>query len=585
MIRPWRTWTIFGLCLLVLAAAMGYLSVTAMDLDSAQQQAQQLAALEENVRLALWRMDSALAPFIAQENARPYFVYVPFYPAERAYTRMFAEIDIGDVLVPSALLEHKHPDVLIHFQFDPQGDLSSPQVPVGNMQDLAEVGYITHERIVASAARLSQLQQLVTKERLLDALDRHAQSAPDGSRMPLIVSEETLSSQQAVQLTRNVDELAVRNVTQMNVLSQQKASSTSAPLRPKIKETMITPLWIDSKLVLVRRVSVNGEDYVQGCWLDWTRISTGLLSTIHDLLPDADLVPLGNEVTDTQARILAALPVRLLPGKISSAQLLTSRPIYLSLIIAWICAAVAATAVASLLLGALSLSEKRGAFVSSVTHELRSPLTTFRLYTEMLSEGMVKDEEKQRKYLSTLKCESERLSHLIENVLAYSRLERTGIACRMETLPVQEIIDRVSDRLCQRAQIARMSLEIETDDTVSQMHLTTDVSAVEQILFNLVDNACKYTSDPSDRRIHLITLPTRESVALCVRDHGPGLSLRERRSLFRPFRKSAQDAAHSAPGVGLGLALCRRLAKSIGGTLNLDDCFKDGAAFVLRLPI
>ena len=114
MMRPWHTWTLFGLCLAVVLAAMGWISWTVVKLDRAECEARRQAAVEEEVRLALWRMDSALAPLIARESARPYFVYTPFYPADRAYTRMFAQIQSGEVLVPSPLLTQTSPHVLLH---------------------------------------------------------------------------------------------------------------------------------------------------------------------------------------------------------------------------------------------------------------------------------------------------------------------------------------------------------------------------------------------------------------------------------------------------------------------------------------
>ena len=77
-----------------------------------------------------------------------------------------------------------------------------------------------------------------------------------------------------------------------------------------------------------------------------------------------------------------------------------------------------------LLAGVVALSERRAAFVSSVTHELRTPLTTFRMYADMLARGMVPDAERRQQYLETLRTEAERLTHLVENVLSYARLER-----------------------------------------------------------------------------------------------------------------------------------------------------------------
>src|SRR4051812_49453938 len=141
--RP--AWLMFGFCVALTAAAIARVGSTALDLERAEARARRQAALEENLQLALWRMDSALAPLMAEESARPYFAYSPLYPAERAFTRMFAEIQGGDVLVPSPLLTFDSPRVRLHFQYGPDGRLSSPQAPAGNMRDLAESRYLSPE--------------------------------------------------------------------------------------------------------------------------------------------------------------------------------------------------------------------------------------------------------------------------------------------------------------------------------------------------------------------------------------------------------------------------------------------------------
>jgi C4-dicarboxylate-specific signal transduction histidine kinase len=109
------------------------------------------------------------------------------------------------------------------------------------------------------------------------------------------------------------------------------------------------------------------------------------------------------------------------------------------------------------------------------------------------------------------------------------------------------------------------------------------VSVVEQILFNLVDNACKYAQGTDDTRIQVTLAGRGRTPQIVVRDHGPGLSRDAARRLFQPFSKSASEAAHSAPGVGLGLALSRRLARTLGGDLRWRAAPDGGAEFTLSL--
>jgi signal transduction histidine kinase len=253
--------------------------------------------------------------------------------------------------------------------------------------------------------------------------------------------------------------------------------------------------------------------------------------------------------------------------------------------VAWASLILAAAAVALLLLGVVSLSERRAAFVSAVTHELRTPLTTFRMYTEMLREGMVAGVEKEQAYLATLSLEADRLTHLVENVLAYARLEKSRAGGRIEAVRLGDLLARVKGRLGARAAQAGLELGVEAPEEALDTLVSADASAVEQILFNLVDNACKYAAGAADRRLHLESRRSRGKLELRLRDHGPGIPAADARRLFRPFSRSARDAAGSSPGVGLGLALSRRLARSMGGDLDYEPAGPGapGACFVLKL--
>ncbi len=242
----------------------------------------------------------------------------------------------------------------------------------------------------------------------------------------------------------------------------------------------------------------------------------------------------------------------------------------------------AALASALLLHGVLRLSERRAAFVSAVTHELRTPLTTFRMYSEMLAEGMV-PLEKQQQYACTLKAQADRLSYLVENVLQFARLERGPMKIIKERLTVTELLERFQLRLEERAAEGHMQLIFEIEESIAQHTLVTQAVAIEQILFNLVDNACKYAQPADDKRIVLSVSRSASHFQFCVRDFGPGISPIERRLMFQPFHRSKLAMENAVSGVGLGLALCHRMATSVGGRLFNKDC-PTGTMFILELP-
>jgi signal transduction histidine kinase len=347
----------------------------------------------------------------------------------------------------------------------------------------------------------------------------------------------------------------------------------------------MTARWLGGELLLTREAEFGGLSRTQGVWLDWGKLREKLLSSIHDLLPAASLSALAGGGIGLDPLSLASLPVRLAPGGVFLPKPASWSPLKRALAIAWGCLVLASLAIGLVLNRAIVLSERRGAFVSAVTHELRTPLTTFRLYSEMLADDMVPRVETRREYLRTLCDESTRLTHLVENVLAYSRIERGRVAARVEQITLSALLARIGPRLRKRAEEVGLELQVVLPPALESASIKTDAMGVEQILFNLVDNACKYAAPQSGpRRLDLSVMEERGEVIFRIRDHGPGITRAQMRRLFQPFEKSASEAAHSAPGVGLGLALSRRLAREMGGDLQLESCEGKGACFAFRLP-
>jgi signal transduction histidine kinase len=195
---------------------------------------------------------------------------------------------------------------------------------------------------------------------------------------------------------------------------------------------------------------------------------------------------------------------------------------------------------------------------------------------------MVSDPADRKEYLETLRQESDRLTHLIDNVLRYSKLERTSTIPATEVITLCDWIDRISPRLIERLNQSGMTLEI-SSPTDGQWN--TDPPAMEQVIFNLIDNAAKYAKSGSDSRVDLIAkIVDDDKVVITVSDHGPGVPESMQHKIFQPFSKSAEQAAETAAGVGLGLALAKQTANAHGGTLTYEAIAGGGASFTLRIP-
>jgi signal transduction histidine kinase len=580
--KPALVWSIFAACVLFAAGALWWSTRAVFGLERNALAARSQAAVEENARLALWRMDSWLTPLLAQESARPYFHYRAFYPAASAYSEMFIEPRPGEPLVPSPLLRDISRYVMLYFQLAPGGTLSSPQAPPPPLAALAvSEGHATTARLATGNFRLGELQ---ARSSLIAALRSFAQSgarsgpAPLAKAPPQALPEQKLKSSNEYVARQQTYEMANRQIQQIAPPPVSKLGAA-----PDMDGDAMTPTWAGDTLVLVRRVRVNGAIYVQGCWLDWPGVQAELVRSVQDLLPQARLERATGASQAEDERRLAALPVHLIPGAVALPPAPAS-PVRISLAAAWGAVLLAALSVAALLRGVMDLSERRRVFVSAVTHELRTPLTTFRLYTDMLADGMVVGEDKRRSYIERLRGEAQRLGHLVENVLFYARLESGRAGAVREKLDVCEVVRDTVARLEERTAAAGLHIVVE-DGGGQPLSAHIDRSALEQILVNLVDNACKYAVTAAPPLIAIRLERAGDRALVHLRDHGPGLSKQDRRRLFQPFSKSDRDAALSAPGVGLGLALSRRLARAQGGDLRVEEASGGGAGFVISLPI
>lgn len=225
------------------------------------------------------------------------------------------------------------------------------------------------------------------------------------------------------------------------------------------------------------------------------------------------------------------------------------------------------------------LARQRGRFAAAAAHELKTPLASLRLHSEMLAEGLG-DPEQKGVYAERVAAESGRLGRVVSNMLDLARLERGARIASPLPGEAGAAVERCLERL--RPSLADAGLDITTDVAADLPIVSFDEDALCQILDNLLDNAEKYTRSRAERRADVRVRPVADGVEIQVSDTGPGISSPARRSLFTPFRRPKDDNAPA--GLGLGLALARSLARAQGGELALVDSRTAGACFVLTLP-
>lgn len=354
-------------------------------------------------------------------------------------------------------------------------------------------------------------------------------------------------------------------------------------------------------LFLTRQVPLDTGRVLQGMWLDWPMLRTNLLALSQDLLPGATLelcAPMSpTAATAESGLMLASIPAKLVLPPATSVQisrfsLLTGdtwSPTRIAIIGGWIAVLGGIFAIGWVLRQSVQLGERRGRFVSAVTHELRTPLTTFALYSQMLADGMVQDPEAQREYHQTLRKESDRLSRIVESVLDYARLgkrrsDSNGQVIR-PAINAADLINTIEPHLRSRASVSGLELIVDTPD-LSAITLRAERDSIERILENLVENAGKYAAGHgTDQRLHLIATLDGRWLHLDIADHGPGIASGEARRVFAPFERGKAQQDGSKPGLGLGLAFARGLARDLGGDLILlahQPGF--GATFRLKIP-
>jgi signal transduction histidine kinase len=230
---------------------------------------------------------------------------------------------------------------------------------------------------------------------------------------------------------------------------------------------------------------------------------------------------------------------------------------------------------------AVRYARRRGDFVSAVTHELKTPLTAIRMYGEMLRDGIVPDEARRQRYYETITAEGERLSRLVENVLELARLERREKPPALAVGDVGAVLGEALAVLAPHAEKEGFVVRLDVEPGLPPCRFDRD--GLLQVVFNLVDNAIKYSRAGAEKTIEVRARRDEPGVVVTVADRGPGVAPRQLRRIFEPFWRGESELTRTTKGTGIGLALVRGLVARMGGTVSARNGEAGGLEVRVRL--
>lgn len=398
----------------------------------------------------------------------------------------------------------------------------------------------------------------------------------------------------------------ISNVLQAPLSLTKEVSATSPPPEVENVQVKVSPMESaiinDQEILIFRRIVINGQEFRQGFVVLAEEFLHHLKDTYFLGQPMAEFTTLRLEILE-QAQTIT----RVQTGDVAKKPVVTltrtfSRPFsFLRATITgnrlpasserWILNAMRVVIGTIILVGLLTiyqsgrtmveLSERRAMFVSSVTHELKTPLTTLRMYSEMLEEGIAPTREREQEYFRILRSESERLSRLIENVLEFSKLERKQRRFEIQEGDFDDVIRELRDIIGTKLRQEGFVLHVERHDISTFRY---DREVMVQVLLNLIENSIKFGKGSPVREITLSISSEGKQIHISVSDTGPGIPCADLKKIFDDFYRGEHEVTQTIRGTGIGLALVKRYITALGGTVNASNNKASGCTITISLP-
>ncbi|MDH3377275.1 MAG: ATP-binding protein [Gammaproteobacteria bacterium] len=471
----------------------------------------------------------------------------------------------------------------------------------------------------ATASRLNSDQQAINKlgrvedlklDDAYDLLQRKEIDAPAAARSPTMYESKAKKRR-----SRKERSLVPQSAPAFSVdaVSQTSPAPSNLPILTFESEldAFEFSLLDSGHFVLFRNVWRDSQRYVQGALIDPETFVKGVTESAFR---NTRLARMSKLIVAFRGDVLSAITGTGVGGYLSNTDELTGSLLYRTrlssplselelifsvtklpagpgaLVVGWLAAVLALVLCGGVYLmyrlgkGQIALARQQQDFVSAVSHELNTPLTSIRMYGEMLCEGWASEDKKQS-YYEYIFAESERLSRLIANVLQLARMTRNDLPVALKPVGVSEIMDGIRSKISSQVEHAGFGLQIHCTDAAADTVIRVDTDLFAQIIINLVDNAIKFSHDAATKSIDINCTLQRDRTVLCsIRDYGPGVARDQMKKIFKLFYRSENELTRETVGTGIGLALAHQLTVAMRGRIDVMNA-DPGAEFRISFPI
>jgi signal transduction histidine kinase len=226
------------------------------------------------------------------------------------------------------------------------------------------------------------------------------------------------------------------------------------------------------------------------------------------------------------------------------------------------------------------LNQTKSHFVSSVSHEMQTPLTSIKMFAELLQSKTKVSEKDKKEYFEIIEGESDRLARLIKNVLDFSKIERGIKDYKFKEVDLRDVVESVIRSM--KYQLKQHNFLLDTEYPDQEIKITVDEDAIIEVISNLISNSIKYSSD--NKYISVSMIDKGESIIIEISDKGIGISVEDQKHIFEAFYRSEGENVQTLGGAGLGLTIVQDIIKAHNGKIEIESKLGKGSTFRLILP-